>query len=89
METAGRADELPPIVVRPPAGAIGWQEVVIAIAPDGTFTPRVATIAPIGPTRWAASGFPVFTGEVRLGGCNCGLGSIAPFEAIGSGFFWG
>jgi hypothetical protein len=24
-----------------------------------------------------------------LGGCNCGLGSIAPFEAIGSGFFWG
>ena len=24
VETAGWADELPPIVVRPPAGAVGW-----------------------------------------------------------------
>ena len=59
---------------------------IVAIAPDRAFTPRVAAISPVGPAGGAASGFPVFIGEVSLGRCNCGLGSIAPFEAIGSGF---
>ena len=84
METACGADELPPIAIGSPAGAVGRKEVVIAIAPDRAFAPGVATIAPVGPTSWAASGFPVLTGKVGLSACDGGLCGIASFEAIGA-----
>ncbi len=86
METAGGADELPPIAVGSVAGAVGRQEMVVAIAPDGTFAPGVAAVAPIGPAGGPALGFPVETLEVGLGACDGGLSGGAPFKAIGAGF---
>ncbi len=57
---------------------------VVAIAPDRAFAPRVAAIAPVGPASRAARGLPVFTGEVGLSACDGGLCGIASFEAIGA-----
>ena len=89
METAGGADKLPPIAVRSPTRAVGWKEMIVAITPDGTFTPRVAAIAPVGPARGAPSGFPVKVVEIGLSASDGGLSSIASFEAISARFFWG
>ena len=89
METAGGADKLPPIAVRSPARAVGWKEMIVAIAPDRAFTPRVAAIAPVGPAGGAASGFPVKVVEIGLSASDGGLSGSASFEAISARFFWG
>src|SRR5262249_40419431 len=46
MEAACGGDELPPVAIRAPAGAVGRQQVVIPVPPDVPFVPRITPVAP-------------------------------------------
>src|SRR5262249_52288493 len=59
--TAGGRHQLPPVAVRPPAGFVRRQQMVIPVAPDIPFVPWVAAVTPRRrPAARVTGRFPVF-----------------------------
>src|SRR5262249_54256605 len=85
VPAAGRRDQLPPVAVGAPAGAVGGQQVVVAAAPDRALAPGIAAVAPRRPP---AAGkprrlpVPRQPARARLGGVFGG--QLAVLEAVGA-----
>src|SRR5262245_28764495 len=84
--TAGGRHQLPPVAVRPPAGFVRRQQMVVPIAPYVPFVPGLAAVAPRRrPAARVTGRFPVLG---QKSGAGCGqvlVGLWAELETIGAG----